>query len=202
MGQAVDLLRDGGCPQLLMLHCVSLYPTPDNEANLLRMVTIRETYGMVVGFSDHTRGCEAALAATALGAVLIEKHFALDRSLPGPDHALSADPAELADIVDGVRKVAAQLGSAELLPSAGEARARREFRRSVVAAVDIPQGAILNQRMLCLKRPGTGIHPREMPEIIGRTALTSIGESQQIRWDDLDPAPARPGRPAEKGRNV
>jgi N,N'-diacetyllegionaminate synthase len=184
--QAVSLLRDGGCKDLLLLHCVSLYPVPDGEANLLRMVSLREKYGAPVGYSDHTLGIEAATGAAALGAVFIEKHFTLDRALPGPDHALSSAPAELAALVASVRKVAQQRGSPDLKPSRGELAARRDFRRSVVAAVDIPEGAILTHEMLALKRPGTGIAPRQLEELVGKRALRAFRADEQLEWDSLE----------------
>ena len=186
--QAVAILREGGCTDLLLLHCISLYPTPDEEANLLRMTSLRDRYGTLVGFSDHTLGCEAAIGAVALGAVLIEKHFTLDRALPGPDHALSSDPTELTELVASVRKVAKQLGSPDLVPSPGEQTARQQFRRSVVAAVDIPKGAIITQEMLCLKRPGTGIPPRELQNIVGTRTHRTFAADEQLRWEDVEQA--------------
>jgi sialic acid synthase SpsE len=180
--RAVAALRGGGCPALLLLHCVSLYPTPDEEANLLRMAGLQERYGALVGFSDHTLGCEAAIGAVALGAVLIEKHFTLDRSLPGPDHSLSADPAELAKLVTGVRRAAKQLGARDLRPSPGEQIARQQFRRSVVAAVDIPEGATITREMLCLKRPGTGIPPRQLKDLVGKRVHRGFRADEQLQW--------------------
>ncbi len=184
--QAVTILRKGGCKNLLLLHCVSLYPTPDEEANLLRMTSLRDRYGTLAGFSDHTLGCEATIAAVALGAVLIEKHFTLDRTLRGPDHALSSDPTELAEIVAGVRKVVKQLGSPDLMPSRGERAAREQFRRSVVAAVDIAKGAIIKREMLCLKRPGDGIPPRELDALVGKRARRGFEVNGQIKWDGVE----------------
>lgn len=183
--QAVTILKSGGCKDLLLLHCVSLYPTSDEETNLLRMVALREQYGTLVGFSDHTLGYEAAIGAVALGAVLIEKHFTLDRALPGPDHTLSSDPAELVGLVAGVRRVAKQLGSRDLLPSHGEQVARQQFRRSVVAAVNIPEGATIAREMLCLKRPGTGIPPCEMDRLIGRRTQRGFRADEQLQWADV-----------------
>jgi N-acetylneuraminate synthase/N,N'-diacetyllegionaminate synthase len=150
------------------------------------MTSLRDRYGTLAGFSDHTLGCEATIAAVALGAVLIEKHFTLDRTLPGPDHALSSDPAELAEIVAGVRKVVKQLGSPDLMPSRGEQEARRQFRRSVVAAVDIAKGAIITREMLCLRRPGDGIPPRELDALVGKRARCGFEVNGQLQWDGVE----------------
>lgn len=184
--RAVAVLRDGGCPGLMLLHCVSLYPAPDEAAHLLRIASLRDRYKTVVGYSDHTRGVVAALAAAALGVVLIEKHFTLDRTLPGPDHAFSADPAELAQMVAGVRTLAAQLGSPDITPSRAEREARRQFRRSIVAAVDIPAGTIITRDMLCLKRPGTGIPPIKLSDLIGKRSKRLISADEQIIWNEVE----------------
>ena len=184
---AFAVLEEGGCTDILLLHCVSLYPTSDDEANLRRMVSLRERYGRPVGYSDHTRGWTAAIGAAALGALLIEKHFTLDRGLPGPDHALSSDPAELAELVAGARRVARQLGSPELTPSPGELKtARDQFRRSIVAAVDIPENTEIGPEMLRLQRPGTGIHPREAGNLIGKRTRRPFRAAEQLRWDGVD----------------
>ena len=182
--RAVGILQSG-CDDLLLLHCVSLYPTPDDQANLLRMVRLRERFELPVGYSDHSVGPVAAVAAVALGAVVIEKHFTLDRSLPGPDHAFSADPAELAELVRAVRRVARQRGRPDLEPAAAERSARRQFRRSVVAAVAIPPGAAIEREMLALKRPGTGIPPRQLDEVVGRRPRRRLQPDEQIHWGDL-----------------
>ena len=183
--QAVGILRDGGCPQLMLLHCVSLYPAPDEQVNLRRIATLCELYGVPVGFSDHTVGCDAAVLAVALRAVLIEKHVTLDRTLPGPDHAFSSDPTELAELVRRVRKAAGQLGSSDLSPSSGERAARQQFRRSVVAAAAIAQDATITRPMLALKRPGTGLAPRELERLIGRRATRAFQPNEPLTWDGV-----------------
>ena len=185
--RAIDTLRQGGCSDILLLHCTSLYPTPDEEANLNRIVGLRERYGMRVGYSDHTQGCDAAVGAVALGAVMVEKHFTLDHSLAGPDHSLSADPTELAELVTRVQRMAKQLGSPVLKPSPGEQEyARSTFRRSIVAAVDIIEGTAITREMLCLKRPGTGIAPHELGLLVGKHARRGFGADEQLRWDDVE----------------
>lgn len=185
--QAMECLASGGSTDILLLHCVSLYPTPYEEANLQRMVSLRERYGVPVGYSDHTVGWEAAMVAASLGAVLVEKHFTLDRSLEGPDHAMSADPGQLAQLVSSVRKAAQLLGCSDLMPSAEEQRTvRQQFRRSVVAAVPIPAHAIVNRDMLCLKRPGKGIPPSDLQNLVGKRTRRPFEIDEPLRWEDLE----------------
>lgn len=185
--EALSVFEDAQAPQPLLLHCVSLYPTPDEEANLYRIKALQERYGRSVGFSDHTIGPEAALAATALGAVLIEKHFTIDQNLPGPDHTTSIDPVGLEQMLLGIRKVALQRGSGQIDPAARESHARIDFRRSIVATCSIPSGEEIHEEMLALKRPGTGIHPRHLSELVGRRVNRLIAEDEQIAWEDLIP---------------
>lgn len=184
--RALTTLHAGGCDAVLLLHCVSLYPTPDDEANLLRMVGLRERFGLPVGYSDHTRGSVASIAAAALGAVLIEKHFTLDHALPGPDHAFSADPQELAALVRDVRRAAQQRGTPALEPSPGERLARQQFRRSVVAACDLAPGTCLAAEMLCVKRPGTGIAPHRLGELVGRRTRRHFAADEPLCWEDVE----------------
>jgi N,N'-diacetyllegionaminate synthase len=182
---AVDMVIRAGCPTLMLLHCVSVYPTPDEDAHIMRIVSLRQRYGFPVGYSDHTRGIEASIAAAALGAVLIEKHFTLDRSMEGPDHALSSDPDELHRLTAAVRKVARQRGEETLVYSRSEEKARKMFRRSIVAAVDIPKGAIIDRSMLSLKRPGTGLHPRDVDLLVRKQTRRAISQNEQITKDDV-----------------
>lgn len=183
---AVGRLRRGGCATLMLMHCVSLYPTPDGETNLGRIRTLSERFpDLAIGYSDHTKGIDAALAAVALGAVAVEKHFTTDRALPGPDQALSSDPRDLRALVEGVRRVAKMVGAGAIDPGAAERDARRAFRRSIVATRDIPAGTVIARDMLALKRPAHGLHPRHLDEIVGRRAGTSIATDSPIRWEDL-----------------
>ena len=182
---AVSIIQSGMVEELILLHCVSLYPTPDDEANLARMISLRERYGVDVGYSDHTLGCEAAVAATAMGAKVLEKHFTLDKNLKGPDHVISADPEEFAELVRRVRRVSRQLGDPGLKPSRSEEISRREFRRSIVAAVDIPAHAVITRDMLSLKRPGNGMHPNEIYNVVGHRTRHRIRRNSQVREGDL-----------------
>lgn len=171
---AVDALRAAGCAELALLHCVSNYPADPAQANLRAMAALAEAFGVPVGYSDHTLGLEVPLAAVALGACVIEKHFTLDRDLPGPDHRASATPDELAALVAGARKVQAALGHGRKEPAPEEAGTRAVARRSLVAAQDIPAGAALTAAMIAIKRPGTGLPPAMLKKVLGRRAAAEI----------------------------
>lgn len=163
-----------------LLHCVTQYPAPPEAVNLRAMDTLAAAFGLPVGYSDHTQGLAVALAAVARGAVAIEKHFTLSRSLPGPDHAASLEPAELVALVAGIRQIEQALGSPRKLPAAAEAGNRPVARRSVVAARDIASGEVFTQQMLACKRPGTGISPMDTWQLLGRVARRDYGLDEQI----------------------
>ena len=154
-----------------LLHCVTQYPAPPEAINLRAMDTMAAAFGLPVGYSDHTLGIEVALAAVARGATVIEKHFTLDRSLPGPDHAASLEPGELRQMVAGIRNIEKSLGSSIKGPAAQEMANRPVARRSVVAARPIRRGEILTAADLAFKRPGTGISPLDFWSLVGRPAL-------------------------------
>ncbi|MDE2606826.1 MAG: N-acetylneuraminate synthase [Burkholderiales bacterium] len=175
----------GSLAGVTVLHCTSAYPAPDEALNLRAIVTMREALGLPVGYSDHSLGIEAALAAVSLGATVIEKHLTLDRTLPGPDHAASLEPGEFAAMVRGIRRVTAMLGDGVKAPRPEEQDAARVARRSVVAAVDIPAGAVLQAAMLACRRPATGIPPREWDRVVGRTARAAIPAGSVLQWDQL-----------------
>ena len=168
-----------------LLHCVSVYPTPEKEANLSRMISLAKRYKVKVGFSDHTLGIEACLAATALGATILEKHFTLNKKLVGPDHLISSDPEEFKKLIDNARKVYSMLGSNKIAPSASEKKSRNIFRRSIVAKDNIIKWQKLNKSNVSLKRPGSGLHPRLLKSILGRKAKKYIIKYQQILLKDL-----------------
>lgn len=169
--------------QIVLLHCVSLYPAPPEEVHLRRILTLRQAFQRPVGFSDHTSGIAAATAAVALGAVAVEKHITLDHNLPGPDHHFSADPTELSALTASIRAVEQALGSPVLAPTPKEFEMRQACRRSVTAAVLIPRGTRILREMLALKRPGTGLPPKFLPILIGRVAKTDIKANQQLTWE-------------------
>jgi N-acetylneuraminate synthase/N,N'-diacetyllegionaminate synthase len=184
---AVEALEAAGNRSLALLHCVSAYPTPPGEANVRAIPTLRERYGREVGFSDHTTGIAAPLAAVALGATIIEKHLTLDRAMDGPDHAASMEPAELAQLVQLLREARASLGDGRKVPQPSEAETRIVARRSLVAAHELAQGTVLAAADLDAKRPGDGISPLQLDEMIGRRLLRPLAVDQQLDPSDLDP---------------
>jgi N-acetylneuraminate synthase len=171
---AVRTLRDHGGERIALLHCVSRYPAAPSEVNLAAMATMREALGLPVGYSDHTEGTDVAIAAVALGACILEKHFTLDRSLPGPDHRMSLEPGELVALVLAVRRVEAARGHGRKEPAPSEAEVAAVARKSVVAAVDIPSGARLSASVLRVMRPGTGLPPSMWDQIVGRRTRERI----------------------------
>lgn len=175
--------------QLILLHCTSAYPAPIGESNLRAIESLRSNFDAEVGFSDHTVGLTAAIAAVALGAVVIEKHLTLDRAMPGPDHAASLEPDEFATMVVAVRDAHAALGDGTKVPQPSESDALRVARRSVVARRSIPAGYVLEQGDLDVKRPGTGISPLEIDRLIGAVTLRPLAADTIITIDDvqLDP---------------
>jgi N,N'-diacetyllegionaminate synthase len=180
----------GGLGGVTVLHCTSAYPAPDAALNLNAIRSMARDLGIAIGYSDHSLGIEAALAASALGAVVIEKHLTLDRSLPGPDHSASLEPAEFAQMVSGIRRVSAMLGDGVKAPTVQEQDTARVARRSIVAAVEIPAGTRIGEDMLACRRPATGIAPRELSRVVGRVARTSISAGTALQWDHLEgPAP-------------
>lgn len=182
---ALDIFRAAGKRDVVLLHCTSVYPAPDAEVNLARLAALRDRFGILAGYSDHTADAAAAAGAATHGAVLIEKHFTRDRALAGPDHAFSATPAVLRETVAAVRRAEAQRGSAALEPTPTEARLRREFRRSIVAARDLPAGTVLGEADLAYRRPGDGMKPYECDRVLGRTLHTARQAGAQIREEDL-----------------
>lgn len=171
---------------ITVLHCTSAYPAPDTALNLRAIATMREALGLPVGYSDHSTGIEAALAAVSLGATVIEKHLTLDRTLPGPDHAASLEPAEFAAMVQGIRRITPMLGDGLKVPRPEEQDAARVARRSIVAAVDIPAGAKLQPAMLACRRPATGIPPGDWDRVVGGTARAAIAAGSVLQWDQVE----------------
>jgi N,N'-diacetyllegionaminate synthase len=182
---AVSAIRESGNPPLALLHCVSNYPADPADCNLHAMRTLVAAFNVPVGFSDHTDGGTIALAAVALGACVIEKHFTLDRDLPGPDHKASLDPTQLRDYVQNIRSVESSLGNGIKKPVPSELETAAVARKSVVAAVAIQKGTRLESGMLAVRRPGTGLPPSSLPELIGRCALYPIAKGNLLRHDQL-----------------
>lgn len=172
---------------LTLLHCTSNYPADPKDVNLLAMRTLQEETGLPVGYSDHTRGISVCGAAAALGATVLEKHFTLDRSMEGPDHGASLEPAELASMVTQVREIEQSLGSPEKAPTESEMEMRVLARRSVAANKDLVPGDILTTEHLAVLRPATGIHPRELADLPGRVVKNAVAKGEPIRWNDIVP---------------
>jgi N-acetylneuraminate synthase len=182
---AVLAIEAEGLRQIVLLHCVSNYPADPGEANLRAMDTLRAAFGYPVGYSDHTLGDEVSLAAVARGACALERHFTLDRTLPGPDHQASLEPEELARWIASVRKVEAALGDGRKAPALGEAATAAAARRSLVAARDVPAGKPLAWDDLTLLRPGTGLPPALLEWVLGRALRRELRRGDLLRLEDL-----------------
>ena len=177
---ALTILEDGGAGPITLLHCNTEYPTPIEDANLLAMQDLREQFGLPVGYSDHTAGIEADIAAAALGAVVIEKHFTLDKTLPGPDHKASLSPEELTAMVAAVRKTELALGDGRKHVTESEAKNKPIARKSILAKRDIKKGETFTPENLTVKRPGDGISPMRWYDVLGKTAKRDFAEDEKI----------------------
>jgi len=167
---------------LTVLHCTSNYPAAFDDVNLRAMTTIAQATGLPVGYSDHTAGATVSIAAVALGASVIEKHFTLDRNLPGPDHKASLEPDELADMITRIRDVERALGSPIKQPTASELPVRELVRRSVTLVRSVAAGKIITSEDVALMRPGNGIAPKDMVEVIGKCAAMDIEAGITLQW--------------------
>lgn len=170
---------------LTLLHCTSNYPTCNEDVNLKAMQTMATELGLPVGYSDHTEGALVSVAAVAMGATVIEKHFTLDRNLPGPDHQASLEPGELNEMVNQIRRVEACLGSGKKEPRANELPVRDLVRRSVTLVSDKAAGEVIQQEDLMLLRPGTGIPPKQLSQVIGKKLRASSVAGTTLDWQDL-----------------
>jgi N,N'-diacetyllegionaminate synthase len=183
--KAVDTIRSEGNEQLALLHCVAVYPPEIQTVNLHNIRTLSEQFEVPIGFSDHTIGIGSAIAAIALGASIIEKHFTLDKTLEGWDHAVSADPTELALIVQEGRAAQRALGSSRRVLGEAEIAMAAGMRRSVILKHSMRSGETVQYDDLVFKRPGTGIRPDELDRVIGRKLVADVGEEELLSWQDL-----------------
>jgi len=183
--EAINCILKYGTDDIILQHCILSYPCRDENANLAKMVKLQEIFSdFPVGYSDHTLGITVPLAAIALGAKTVEKHFTLDKSLPdSPDHSLSIDPDELKSFVMQKNRIEAAKGVFKSGPYPAEEKAVRLARKSVVAATDIPQGTKITKGMLICKRPGTGIQPKHLKFVIGRISAENISEDTTLTWE-------------------
>ncbi|KAF5414719.1 MAG: hypothetical protein C5S38_04670 [Candidatus Methanophagaceae archaeon] len=184
--EALNVIRNEGVEDIVLLHCVTSYPVKMEDVNLSVIETLRHAFKLPVGFSDHTLGITIPIAAVALGACMIEKHFTLDRNLPGPDHKASLEPDELKEMVQAIRDVEKALGDGIKQPTVAEKEIKKVARRSIVAKVDISEGTVITGDMLDVKRPGTGIEPKYMREIIGKRVKAYITKDDLIYWGAIE----------------
>jgi N,N'-diacetyllegionaminate synthase len=184
--EAIDVLGRAGAADIAVLQCVSNYPAAPADVNLRAMAALESATGRPAGLSDHTSGLAIPFAAVAIGACIIEKHFTLDRALPGPDHRASLEPAELNALVAGIRDVQAALGDGIKRPVEAESDTRLVARRSVAASRDIDAGATIAADMLDALRPSTGLSPMLMGQIVGRRAARPIAAGRLLEWSDLE----------------
>jgi N-acetylneuraminate synthase len=184
ISSAVSILQNRGAPFVIM-QCTSAYPCPPERVNLTAMRTLAERFDCAVGLSDHTPDIYTAIAAVALGAACIEKHFTLSRRLYGPDHHASIEPEEFARLVDGVRQVEAAVGDGSKDRDPGLDPVRATFEKSVVTVTSVPEGTTIQRTMLTTKRPGDGIPAARLPEVVGRRAARSLRSNQLIEEADL-----------------
>lgn len=178
---AVQVLKENGTSEIQLLHCNTDYPTPFEDVNLRAMLTMKEAFGLNVGYSDHTEGIEIPIAAAALGASVIEKHFTLDRNMQGPDHKASIEPNEFRKMVSGIRNIEKALGNGVKTPSPSEKKNIEVVRKSIVAKRHIKKGELFTEENITVKRPGTGISPMKWFDIIGKTAMCDYREDELIK---------------------
>jgi N,N'-diacetyllegionaminate synthase len=185
---AIEVLVKAGTDRtkITILHCNTEYPTPMADVNLRAMLTIRDTLNVPIGYSDHTLGIEVPIAAVALGATIIEKHFTLDKNMVGPDHKASLEPEELKKMVEGIRNIELALGSNIKTSSLSESKNKEIARKSIHIAKPLIKGHILTEIDLVMKRPGDGISPMLIDQIIGKTIQCDMEMDQKLQWQDLN----------------
>jgi N-acetylneuraminate synthase/N,N'-diacetyllegionaminate synthase len=183
VSDAVQTIQESGSPEFILLQCVSNYPASPEDANLRAMSTMASAFGVPVGYSDHTLGISTALAAVALGACVIEKHLTLDKQLPGPDHLASLEPHEFKTMVEEIRSVESSLGHGRKEPVPSEVSTAAAARKSLVAVADIPAGTILTEELVAAKRPGTGLSPAMLSQVLKRKVRSSVQEGALITME-------------------
>lgn len=183
--RAIEQVTKRGCNELAILHCIAVYPPALEDINLNNITMLQKTFGLPVGFSDHSIGFSIPLASVALGACIIEKHFTTDKDLPGWDHEVSADPYEMEIICRESANIARSMGSYQRVLSEAELAKKMKFRRSVVVNKDLPAGHVLRREDLTSKRPATGISPDLLENLIGRELKTDLAEDTLLSWDNI-----------------
>lgn len=183
--QAVDVLNENGSGEIKLLHCNTEYPTPFEDVNLRAMNTLKKEFGVEIGYSDHTEGIEVPIAAVAMGATIIEKHFTLDKTMNGPDHKASLDPSELCQMVKSIKHIEKALGNNFKEPTKSELKNIDIVRKSIVASRYIKQGEVFSNDNITTKRPGTGISPMRWFEVLGQKASRDFKEDELIEESDI-----------------
>ncbi len=186
VGYAINAIKSEGNEQIIALHCTTNYPCPLEDVNLSAMITIQRELDCLVGYSDHTLGLSVPIIATAMGAAVIEKHFTIDKSLPGPDHKASLEPDELKSMVKEIRKTEKILGSFDKKPTKSEKKIMNLVRKSIVAKKDIEKGSIINEGMIIIKRPSTGLRPTDLDKIVGKKAKRCILKDEIFKIDMIE----------------
>ena len=183
---SINAIKSEGNEQIVVLHCTTNYPCPFAEVNLRAMVTMKKELDCLVGYSDHTLGILVPIVATALGAAVLEKHFTIDKSLPGPDHKASLEPDELKNMVAEIKKTEKVLGMFDKKPTESEKEIMKFVRKSIIAKKDIKKGSIINEDNIIIKRPGTGLNPSNLDKIIGKRANRHILEDEVFQLDMVE----------------
>ena len=178
--ETVNVLNSNGAGEITLLHCTTEYPTPMKDVNLKAMVTLKNEFGCKMGYSDHTKGIEVAIAAVAMGAEVIEKHFTLDKNMDGPDHKASLEPDELMSMVNAIRNIEVAMGNGVKRPADSEKNNIAVARKSIIAAKPIKAGEMLTEENLTTKRPGTGLNPMRWKEVVGTRAVRDFDEDELI----------------------
>lgn len=182
--EAINLIEKYN-DDIILMHCLTNYPAKKEDANLNVIKTLEYTFKRPVGFSDHTSGVEMSVAAVALGSCIIEKHFTIDKNLPGPDHKASLEPHELSEMVKAIRNIEKGLGNGIKKPTNDEIKIKKLVRKSIVAKEGIPKGSILTDEMLDIKRPGTGIEPKYLDKLIGKELIEDVKKDDLLKWNQL-----------------
>lgn len=185
VSEAVNAIRKEGNHKITLLHCTTNYPCPLEDVNLKAIVTLKKEFNLPVGYSDHTLGIEVSIAAVAMGACIIEKHFTLDKNMPGPDHKASLEPAELETLVKSIRNIEQAWGDGIKRPTSSEQEIKKLVRKSIIAKIDIPKGVKISNEMLAIKRPGIGLGPRAFPLVLGKMTRREIKQDSLIKLKDL-----------------
>ncbi len=184
---AVNTLYQNGITkeQITLLHCNTEYPTPLKDVNLRAMLTLKNLFNLNVGYSDHTQGIEVAIAAATLGASIIEKHFTLDKNMNGPDHKASITPSDLSLMIKYIRNIEIALGSSEKIPTQSELKNINIVRKSIFIKNKLKKGSIITEKDIEIKRPGNGISPMNLNQIIGKKIKIDIDKETQLKWEHL-----------------